>query len=139
MDLNTLLDTLTTHLTGTTVVEGPANTLPTQADGRVAQAVIVWVSPGRAIQTRSTGGVSGRADTITLHCVGPTSRDALKVAGDVRAALAGRTLTTKGGPLIDITPDGVMPTVEPGTNPVRVFVPVQFASISKGAVNAIES
>ena len=71
--------------------------------------------------------------------MGPTSRDALKVAGDVRAALAGRTLTTKGGPLIDITPDGVMPTVEPGTNPVRVFVPVQFASISKGVTVAAES
>ena len=72
---------------GVATLYGPATDLPAGADGLVGQAAILWPSPGLYAYTRACGTSSGRADRVTVICVGATVRDALAVASREREGI----------------------------------------------------
>lgn len=114
---------------GVYAVDGPAEDLPTSG-GVVAQAAVLWPSAGLHTYTRSTGTRSGRADRVTITCVGATSYDALAVADKVEAAIGGLRLSAKGGTLRQefVT----QPVPEPNADPRRVSLAVEYSTITKG-------
>lgn len=122
---------------GVTAVYGPAPSLPVRDDGMVGQAAVLWPSPGRVQQTRSSGRMSGREDRVQVTCVGATVLDCLAAVSKVRAALVGVRLPS-GGLLIE-DPIAMQPTTEPNTDPVRVSVPLMFTCVTKGVTVAAES
>lgn len=122
---------------GVTAVYGPAPSLPVRDDGMVGQAAVLWPTPGRVQQTRSSGRMSGREDRVQVTCVGATVLDCLAAVSKVRAALVGVRLPS-GGLLIE-DPIAMQPTTEPSTDPVRVSVPLMFTFVTKGATVAVES
>ena len=122
---------------GVTAVYGPAPSLPVRDDGMVGQAAVLWPSPGRVQQTRSSGRMSGREDRVQVTCVGATVLDCLAAVSKVRAALVGVRLPS-GGLLIE-DPVSMQPTTEPNTDPVRVSVPLMFTCVTKGVTVAAES
>ena len=121
---------------GVTAVYGPAPSLPVRDDGMVGQAAVLWPSPGRVQQTRSSGRMSGREDRVQVTCVGATVLDCLAAVSKVRAALVGVRLPS-GGLLIE-DPIAMQPTTEPNTDPVRVSVPLMFTCVTKGVTVAVE-
>lgn len=122
---------------GVTAVYGPAPSPPVRDDGMVGQAAVLWPSPGRVQQTRSSGRMSGREDRVQITCVGATVLDCLAAVSKVRAALVGVRLPS-GGLLIE-DPIAMQPTTEPNTDPVRVSVPLMFTCVTKGVTVAAES
>ena len=115
---------------GLAAYDGPADDLPTAADGLVAQAAVLW--PSRLNQySRMNGHNSGASDRVTVTCVGPTVRDALAVADKVDAALGGLMLSAKGGTLRQTAVSGA-PVPEPNADPVRVSIAVEYSAITKG-------
>lgn len=115
---------------GVNAVDGPAANLPAGPDGRVAQAAVLWPSPGLNQYTRASGTRSGRADRVIVTCVGATVRDALAVADKVDAAIGGMVLSAKGGTLRQTV--ATQPAPEPNADPVRVSMAVEYVTITKG-------
>ena len=67
--------------------------------------------------------------------VGPTVLDALAAVGKGRKALQGARLVASGnggGQVREGGFTGAQPTPEPGTDPVRVSLSIQFDAITKG-------
>ena len=111
---------------------GPADSLPT-VGGRIAQCAVLWPTTGQT-HTRAAGGVHQRTDTVAVVFVGATSLDALAAVQKGRAALEGARLIasgTGGGQVREGGFVGASPTVEPGTDPVRVSLTVQFSAVTK--------
>lgn len=123
-----ILDALTAS--GLYAVFGPADDLPTGGDGLIAQAAVLWPSPGLYQYTRTSGDSSGRGDAVTVICVGATVRDALAVADKVEAAIGGMRLSPKGGPLRQTV--ATRPAAEPNADPVRVSMAVEYTATTKG-------
>ena len=123
---------------GVTAVYGPAPSLPVRDDGMVGQAAVLWPTPGRVQQTRSSGGMSGRGDRVQVTCVGATVLDCLGAVSKVRAALVGVRLPSGGLLNEDPIAISLQPTTEPNTDPVRVSVPLMFTCVTKGATVAVE-
>lgn len=115
---------------GVLAVDGPAKNLPTAPSGLVVQVAVLYPSAPLHQRTRMTGTRSGRSDRVTIQCVGPTARDALAVADKVDAALDGKRLSEKGGPLAQTL--ATQPVPEPNADPVRVFLTVEYTAITKG-------
>lgn len=115
---------------GVAAYDGPADDLPTGADGLVAQAAVMY--PGRLGHDlrRMSGGRSGAEDAVTVHCVGATVLDALAVSDKVAAAFAGLKLSAKGGPMGQSSREGAV--VEPNADPRRVSIAVEYTSVTKG-------
>lgn len=114
-------------------LHGPANELPTEG-GRVVQCAVVWPTPG--VETTRADGVAAhaRADTARVVFVGATTLDCLAAATRGRGALQGHRLVASGpggGRVREAGFQGGEPVVEPGTNPVRVSLSVQFDAVSK--------
>ena len=114
---------------GVNAVDGPATNLPTDG-GLIAQAAVLWPSAGLYAYTRAVGTSSGRADTVTITCVGATARDALAVADKVEAAIGGMVTSAKGGTLRQTA--ATAPAPEPNADPVRVSLSVEYSTITKG-------
>lgn len=108
---------------------GPAPTLPTSG-GKVTQCAVLWPTAGAPRYRANSTGPADRSDAFTVICVGATALDALAAADKVRAALTGTIIHPGDAPLRE-TGLGATPTAEPGTNPVRVSLPLQFTTISK--------
>lgn len=115
---------------GLNVVYGPADDLPTGADGRIEQTVVLWPAAGLHQYTRNCGTSSGRLDRVTITCVGATAFDALAVADKVEAAVGGLMLSGKGGTLQQTIASPPVPEVN--ADPGRVSISVEYATITKG-------
>ena len=112
----------------------PIHDAPRQADGRVAQFVSLAPAASTPTYGRATGLASGHTGSVQVRAVGPTVLDCLAVADKIRAALDGRRLANAGpggGRLQQEGFTGVPPTVEPGTDPVRVSLPITYQVITK--------
>lgn len=112
---------------------GPADTLPTNG-GRVVQCCVLWPSTG-TLQSRNGAPVHQRTDSVTAVFVGATVLDALAAVGKGRKALEGARLTASGkggGRVREGGFTGAQPTPEPGTDPVRVSLSIQFDAVTKG-------
>lgn len=112
---------------------GPADSLPKDPTGRVAQCAVLWPTSGTET-TRNAGGVHERTDTVRVVFVGPTVLDCLAAVQKGRAVLADAHLTASGaggGAVREGGFTGADPTPEPGTDPVRVSLSVQFDAITK--------
>ena len=114
---------------GVNAVDGPAHDLPTDG-GLIAQAAVLWPAPGLHQYARANGESSGRADKVTITCVGATVRDALAVADKVEAAIGGMRVSAKGGTLRQTAVTS--PAPEPNADPVRVSLAVEYSTITKG-------
>ena len=114
---------------GVYAVPGPADELPSGADGRVAQAAVLWPSPRFHAGIRVNGEDSRGTDAVTVICVGATAFDALAVADKVHGALRGLRLSDKGSPLWQTA--ATRPEAEPNSDPVRVSLAVEYAAIEK--------
>lgn len=111
---------------------GPADRLPTEG-GSVVQCAVLWPTAG-TVQTRSNAVVHQRTDSVLAVFVGPTVLDCLAAVGKGRKALQGARLTASGpggGRVAEGGFTGAQPTPEPGTDPVRVSLSVQFDAITK--------
>ena len=111
---------------------GPAEDLPTDG-GKVAQCCVLWPTTGTT-QARSNGVVHQRNDSVIAVFVGPTVLDALAAVGKGRKALEGSRLVASGpggGRVREGGFTGAQPTPEPGTDPVRVSLSIQFDAITK--------
>lgn len=116
---------------GVAAYDGPAEDLPVDDDGLVAQAAVLW--PSRLnTYTRMNGHNSGATDRQTIICVGATTLDALAVADKVEAAIGGLMLSPKGGTLQQVDDVPRLPEPEPNADPVRVSLAVEYAAITKG-------
>ena len=114
-------------------LEGPTDELPTMG-GRVVQCAVVWPTPG--VETTRADGVAAhaRTDTARVVFVGATTLDCLAAVTRGREALQGHRLVASGpggGRIREAGFQGGEPVVEPGTNPVRVSLSVQFDAVSK--------
>lgn len=112
---------------------GPADTLPKDPAGRVQQCAVLWPTTGTET-TRNAGGVHERTDTVRVVFVGPTVLDCLAAVQKGRAVLADTHLAASGaggGMLREAGFTGADPVPEPGTDPVRVSLSVQFDVITK--------
>lgn len=111
---------------------GPAESLPLTG-GKVAQCAVIWGTPGVSVMRSDSRAVIQRDESFTVVCVGATSLDALAAADKVRRALTGQVLPVQGKGM-SIREDGFTappPAVEPGTNPVRVSLTIQFRANTK--------
>ena len=111
---------------------GPAEDLPTEG-GSVVQCAVLWPTTG-ALATRSSGGPHQRTDSVLVVFVGPTVLDCLAAVGKGRKALQGARLVASGkggGQVREGGFTGGQPTPEPGTDPVRVSLSIQFDAITK--------
>lgn len=111
---------------------GPAENLPANG-GRVVQCVVLWPTAGTE-STRAAGPVHRRDDSVVAVFVGATVLDALAAVGKGRKALQGARLTASGpggGRVREGGFTGAQPVPEPGTDPVRVSLSVQFDAVSK--------
>ncbi|WP_053916999.1 hypothetical protein [Brachybacterium sp. SW0106-09] len=111
---------------------GPADTLPTEG-GSVAQCCVLWPTTGTE-QSRNGSPVHQRTDSVLAVFVGATVLDALAAVGKGRKALEGARLTAStrnGGRVREGGFTGAQPIPEPGTDPVRVSLSIQFDAISK--------
>lgn len=115
---------------GVHAVYGPADDLPTAADGLVAQAAVLWPRARFNGGLRACGDDSRGEDVLTITCVGATVRDALAVADKVHSAIGGLRLSSKGSPLSQTI--ATSPTPEPNADPVRVSLAVEYSTITKG-------
>lgn len=115
---------------GVYAVPGPADDLPVAADGRVAQAAVLWPAAPLHAYTRLVGESSGRRDRVTVICVGPTAFDALAVADKVEAAIGGMRTSPKGGTLQQTA--STEPAAEPNADPVRVSMALEYTTTTKG-------
>jgi hypothetical protein len=115
---------------GVDAVDGPADDLPVDADGLVAQAAVLWPAPGLYHYRRMIGQRSGRDDSILILCVGATARDALAVADKVENSIGGMVLPGKGGTLRQTI--ATAPVPEPNADPVRVSLAVEYTTVTKG-------
>lgn len=121
---------------GLSVFDGPAEFLPLDG-GRVAQAVVLYASPGFHQYSRMSGFSSGREDRVTALCVGATALDALAVADAVEAALGGLAVSVDGGRLRQTVASN--PVVEPNSDPRRVSLAVEYFAVTKGELIDAES
>ena len=111
---------------------GPAEDLPTSG-GRVVQCVVLWPTAGTET-TRSNMVAHRRDDSFRAVFVGATVLDCLAAVDKGRRALQGARLVASGpggGPVWEGGFVGADPVPEPGTDPVRVSLSVQFDLISK--------
>lgn len=127
-EVHTLIKTRLTNA-GINAVDGPAGNLTTE-DGVIAQAAVLWPSPGLHQYVRASGARSGRSDRIKITCVGATTNDALEVADQVEAAIGAMRLPGKGGTLRQVL--ATDPAPEPKADPVRVSLAVEYSIITKG-------
>lgn len=112
---------------------GPADSLPTE-DGTVVQCAVLWPTTG-TMARRASGGPHQRTDSVLAVFVGPTVLDCLAAVGKGRKALEGARLVASGpggGRVAEGGFTGAQPTPEPGTDPVRVSLSIQFDAITKG-------
>ena len=111
---------------------GPADDLPTSG-GRVVQCAVLWPTAGTET-TRAAGPAHRRDDSLRAVFVGPTVLDCLAAVDKGRRALQGARLVASGrggGPIGEGGFVGAEPIPEPGTDPVRLSLSVQFDLISK--------
>lgn len=111
---------------------GPADDLPANG-GKVAQCVVLWPTAGTE-QARFNDVVHQRNDSVLAVFVGPTVLDCLAAVGKGRKALQGSRLTASGpggGRVREGGFSGAQPVPEPGTDPVRVSLSIQFDAITK--------
>lgn len=111
---------------------GPSDALPTEG-GSVAQCCVLWPTTGTE-QSRNGAPVHQRTDSVVAVFVGATVLDALAAVGKGRKALEGARLTAStpmGGRVREGGFTGAQPIPEPGTDPVRVSLSIQFDAISK--------
>lgn len=109
---------------------GPRKVIPVGTDGKVKQAAVLYPTAPLHQYPRTSGGSSGREDTVTVVCVGPTVLDALNVADEVEQAIGGMRLPGKGGTLRQTV--STNPAPEPNADPVRVSMSVEYSTITKG-------
>lgn len=112
---------------------GPADSLPTEG-GSVVQCAVLWPTTG-TMARRASGGPHQRTDSVLAVFVGPTVLDCLAAVGKGRKALEGARLVASGpggGRVAEGGFTGAQPTPEPGTDPVRVSLSIQFDAITKG-------
>lgn len=115
---------------GVVALDGPAEDLPRDEFGLVAQCVVLYPSAGAPRVTRMSTAMSGRDDAVTLLCVGHSPRDAAAVAHDVQTALDGCRLPS-GGLLIPGITAGA-PAIEPSADPQRASLPLEYRTVTKG-------
>ena len=108
---------------------GPANDLPTR-DGSVEQSAVIWATPGETAHRADTRASTGRRENFNIVCVGATALDALASAQKVRAAIAYWVPNTGASPVTE-TGLSTTPAAEPGTDPIRVSLTLQFTTITK--------
>lgn len=111
---------------------GPAEDLPTSG-GRIVQCVVLWPTAGTET-TRSNMVAHRRDDSFRAVFVGATVLDCLAAVEKGRRALQGARLVASGpggGQIREGGFVGADPVPEPGTDPVRVSLSVQFDLISK--------
>ena len=116
---------------GVTAVDGPADDLPRDAHGMVADCVVMYPSPGEPHERRMGGGMSGRGDAVTIVCAGHSPLDAANVAHAVQSALDGYRLPS-GGLLTSGLGGAVQPAVEPNADPQRASMPLEYRTVTKG-------
>lgn len=111
---------------------GPAEVLPT-VGGKVRQCAVLWPSTGVEATRADSTAVYQRRDTLRVVCVGQTVLDALAAAQKTRQALHGVRLTASGRGGGRIREAGFTgdPVPEPGTDPVRVSLTLQFEAHTK--------
>lgn len=111
---------------------GPAEHLPTEG-GQIVPCAVLWPTPG-TVQYRADGRTAARrVESLRLVIVGPTVLDVLEAVDTARQALVGQRMraSARGGP---VTESGFIPgdpTPEPGTDPVRVSIPIQLTAVTK--------
>lgn len=111
---------------------GPAVDLPAEG-GKVAQCAVLWPTTGLE-QSRNGSPVHRRDDSVVVVFVAATVLDALAAVGKGRKALQGARLVSSGrggGQVREGGFTGAQPVPEPGTDPVRVSLSIQFDAISK--------
>lgn len=108
---------------------GPADDLPTR-DGSVEQSAVIWATPGDPAHRANTKASHERRESFNIVCVGATSLDALASAQKVRAAIAYWVPNAGAAPVTE-TGLSMSPAAEPGTDPVRVSVTLQFTTTTK--------
>lgn len=119
---------------GVTVLDGPADALPTSG-GRVTQCAVIYPLVGTPQYRPLTPAATGRVDGATVVCVGATTLDCLAVIKKVRAALDGAAIAAAGGNgsrLQEAGSTNQEPTIEPATDPTRVSLSLQFTAVTKG-------
>lgn len=111
----------------------PAEKLPTSG-GHVVQSAVVWATTGRERLRADSAHRKDRVETFQVTCVGASSFEALAASEKVRGALLGSRLASAGsgsGRIAEVGFTGALPTVEPGTDPVRVSCPITFQIVNK--------
>lgn len=102
--------------------------------GRVAPFVAIWATSGRdRVRADSVARVD-KVESFQLTVAAASSYECLAAVERVRAALTGVRLTcTAGGSgrLYESGYNNIIPSVEVGTDPVRVSLPLQYNVISK--------
>jgi len=112
---------------------GPADSLPTEG-GSVQPCAVLWPTAG-TLQSRSSGGPHQRTDSVAVVFVAGTVLECLAAVGKGRKALEGARLIASGrggGAVREGGFTGATPIAEPGTDPVRVSLSIQFDAITKG-------
>lgn len=112
---------------------GPADDLPTEG-GQVVPSAVLWPTPG-TVQYRADGRtIARRVESLRLVIVGPTVLDVLEHVDRARTVLVGRRMRASGaggGPLTEAGFIPGDPAPEPGTDPVRVSIPIQLSAVTK--------
>lgn len=108
---------------------GPANDLPTR-DGSVEQSAVIWATPGETAHRANTRATHERRESFNIVCVGATALDALAAAQKVRGAI-NYWVPNKGAAPVTETGLAMSPTTEPGTDPIRVSLTLQFKTTTK--------
>lgn len=116
---------------GVAALDGPADDLPRDAHGLVADCVVMYPSAGEMRESRLGGGASGRDDAVTILCVGHSPLDAANVANAVQTALDGYRLPS-GGLLMAGIGGATPPAIEPNADPQRASMPLEYRTVSKG-------
>lgn len=116
---------------GVAALDGPADDLPRDVHGLVADCVVMYPSPGEPHERRMGGGMSGRGDAVTILCVGHSPLDAANVANAVQTALDGYRLPS-GGLLVAGVGGATPPGIEPNADPQRASMPLEYRTVTKG-------
>ena len=116
---------------GVQAVDGPADELARTPDGLIAQFAVLWPLTPQHQYTRLCAGRSGRVDGVTVQCGGASAGDALAVVDKVESALGGLRLPG-GGVLLPSPFSAGGPLAEPNSDPVRVYMSVEYSVVTKG-------
>jgi len=94
-------------------------------DGRAHMYAVLYVSPGRNVQSNLAGTTGHLAWSFQVTCAGGDVNRALNAAVKVRAALTGVRLTATSGWVRESTDPGTV-REDPGVQPSRWYVPILF-------------